>query len=125
LKRSHKNGIGVPLRRTSLRRKAEVKNKRVPAEVLEAVYRRDNGICIVCGRVVWNDFPHHVLPKAKWPELKDDRWNLATIHLSCHANHENASRRIRRDELPAETLEVLAKLDARIQAYVERTYPYS
>jgi hypothetical protein len=100
------------------RRKRKVK---IPAEVRERVAARTDGYCICgCGR--WAFEIHHVLPEGKFPELAKAESNYVAVNPVCHARHENAFRRLRRDCLPQYVLD-LAATDSRYQLYLERTYP--
>jgi 5-methylcytosine-specific restriction endonuclease McrA len=108
-------------------RRSDRRSKRVPEWVLRDVYLLDEGCCIVCGERVsigelWAF--HHVLPKSRWPELRNDSANIVTIHIGCHARHESAFARIKREQLPARTLELAERLGDPGLAYLDRTYPH-
>jgi hypothetical protein len=73
---------------------------------------------------MWTDTfdPHHVLPQEKWPEYAENPFNLVMVCRRHHATHENAHRRIRQDELPAQTLTWIRTLGGRETLFLERTY---
>ena len=73
--------------------------------------------CVVCGgcAVDW----HHVFPKSKFPQLRDEKTNLIAVCRRCHANHEVAYRRLPRSAIAR--AEGLATTDA-MRSYLDRTY---
>jgi hypothetical protein len=123
---------GGPLkRRTPLRPKPPERLPRPAPATLREVARRDFGRCIVC---VYRGQhpqpagpPHHVLPKARWPQWNDVSTNLVTVCLPHHDEHERAHRRISWEALPAPVqawVRQQARGDAVVAAFVERAYPH-
>jgi hypothetical protein len=114
-----------PLARTELKRSrprpkpaSEVMNAAVCAEVS----RRQHGVCICgCGGRI-APFPighHHILSKARWPHLTNEPDDIVGVTADCHANHENASKRLPRAACAlAERLATTPPM----QSYLDRTY---
>lgn len=50
----------------------------------EFVFRRDNFTCRVCGKRNGSHHPHHILPFAKYEELRLDVSNGVTLCVGCH-----------------------------------------
>jgi hypothetical protein len=83
---------------------------RVPRDAAQAARARSRGLCVVCvfdgksnqrrGKAV---HLHHAFPKQRnrWPHLAKDSRNLVGVCFDCHMAHENASRRIPLEALPA------------------------
>lgn len=62
---------------------------------------------------------HHVLPQGKFPELRNEVYNIIPICRDCHERHHNASKRLPRSVCaPVEALE----LSGAQLSYIERTY---
>lgn len=61
----------------------------IPMEVKEAVYERDNGRCIICGRPG--------IPNAHYIRRSDGGLgiveNVVTLCLTCHARFDNGDKR--------------------------------
>lgn len=105
---------------------------KIPTGVRNAALARSEGLCVVCvhdmrrrGQLLAGACRatqlHHVFPKAKWPDLAKLVENLIGVCPGCHADHENAHRRIPLAALPESTI-ALAEAYG-IGWYLERTYP--
>lgn len=94
----------------------------VPADAKREALKRQGGHCLLCSERGYLD-PHHALPKDDWPDLVQLADNLLMLCRGCHANHEHAFRRVRRDELPACVLALAEREGPRALAYIDRIYP--
>jgi 5-methylcytosine-specific restriction endonuclease McrA len=109
---------------------------KVPKATREAVKARSGGRCVMCEwlfergeldayrprRIV---HLHHVFAEQRHPALALEAANLIGLCMQCHFDHENfaghgAPRRIPRDALPAETLELALREGLRHE--LERLY---
>lgn len=52
-------------------------------KALKKAIERDNYICQKCGKYT-QACPHHVKPRSRYPELKNDVNNLITLCYDCH-----------------------------------------
>lgn len=126
------------MKRSAPKRKATIP----PAPRAHAV-NRSFGVCIVClHRHGWNGRRqearrllgqgkarsvaqlHHVLPERLFPRWAVEELNLVGVCVPCHAEHENAHRRIPWEALPPQTVIFARALaSAEAAAYFDRTYP--
>lgn len=86
------------------------------------VRRRQGGVCCCgCGRPISPGLigAHHILPKARWPELVDEPLNVVGVFADCHASHETGMARLPRE---AVKLVLALPLDGPQRRYVENTY---
>jgi hypothetical protein len=103
--------LGAAVKRSPLKRTRR-KKPQVSDETRAIVISRWDNLGCACGclRPVNPTNPacwHHVLPKARWPELVDEPDCLVLVAVDCHADHEVASRRLpRRVAARAERLAV-------------------
>jgi 5-methylcytosine-specific restriction endonuclease McrA len=110
------------LKRTKgLKRSVPKPKAQIPHNVRRAVYRRQGWRCLICSDAFHLQL-HHVLSQQHYPEHDQHELNLVALCASCHARHENAHRRIRQDELPAQTLTWIRTLGGRETLFLERTY---
>lgn len=113
----------APIGKGNGRRRASAAPRAVLSlETCQVVYRRQKGLCICgCGHRI-APFPigyHHILPKAKWPELIDVAENVVGTAADCHANHETAAKRL---TLVHVACVAAVGLDEQQRAYLTRTY---
>jgi 5-methylcytosine-specific restriction endonuclease McrA len=108
-------------RTTGLKRSALKPKARIPHNVRRAVMRRQGWTCLLCSGLFGLQI-HHVLSQQHFPEHDQQPLNLVALCPDCHARHENAHRRIRQDELPAQTLTWIRTLGGRETLFLERTY---
>ncbi len=124
LKRSKPLAKGKPLQASTALRSAPTRSKKqVHPDVAREVYKRQKGLCICgCGKPI-AEGPiglHHVLPKARFPELAQDPRNIVGVTAKCHANHESAYRRLKRYALAPIVASLLTTAQRR--SYFRRTY---
>lgn len=109
---------GQPLKPSPPKQRA-----RIPNDARKRVYARNGGRCIVCGKRGPLTV-HHVLSVERWPTLELVEDNMVGVHWSpCHAAHENASRRIRWQELPECAIRLAHTTSGAAVLELERRYP--
>lgn len=83
--------------------------------------------CRYEGREVSAEHPHHLLPKAAWPQYRNIAANIACLCGRCHMQHEFSPRdRLPWAALPAlshEFLTAVALVDARAARLIAVKYP--
>jgi 5-methylcytosine-specific restriction endonuclease McrA len=98
------------------------RRQRIPPSTRKAVFARSRRKCIVCQRRVRLQI-HHCLPVRLFPALELDPDGMVGICGTCHERHENASRRIRWNELPACAVTLAYATSGAAAVFLERTYP--
>ena len=84
-------------------RRGRERSKMIKRETLEA----NGGHCPVCGMDCRLDEIeiHHILPVARFPELKDDRRNMTVLCWRCHKDvHQNPFRNAELQQAKAQEL---------------------
>lgn len=120
------------MRRTSLKRGTPLKRggflrRRQPwrSGVVAAEWRAGIGACVRCGSRR-NVDGHHAIPARILRMLGlhaylSDRRNRVDVCRDCHESHENRSKPLTREELPAAVWEFAAELG--LTWYLEKHYP--
>jgi hypothetical protein len=73
------------------------------------------------------EHPHHLLPKATWPQFAETRANIVALSADRHMTHEHSPLdRLPWEALPGECqsfLRSVAAVDPRAERLIEREYP--
>jgi hypothetical protein len=120
-----------PLARTSELKRGTPKPRVVtPLAVWREVLRRDGGGCVwsrLLGEQVPAKHPHHLLPKATWPQFAGARQNIVALSADRHMTHEHSPLdRLPWEALPGECqafLRDVAAVDPRAERLIATKYP--